>query len=244
MTLENRLFGLGRKTIIPIILAGSLALMGCNSPRHQNPVQNQEPGTTVVENFGEGLSGNVEYTVCGLDSNSYVKYIDTWENGAGFKRHQNTTAVNPYCDIFEVPITGGTNTLEAQAVDSQNLADPTPAVNEFYSPTEEEARAVIEGILGDNGYTVDCDIPIDPNTYCMDRPVSTGEGFIENVDFKLKRSNETIAIVEYIGENDDPIKELEEKQILDDTPVPNLYLRRLPLDEIEKRFNGFADNYL
>jgi hypothetical protein len=239
MTLENRLFGLGRKTIIPIILAGSLALMGCNSPRHQNPVQNQEPGTTVVENFGEGLSGNVEYTVCGLDSNSYVKYIDTWENGAGFKRHQNTTAVNPYCDIFEVPIIEGANTLEAQAVDNQNLADSTPFVNEFYSPTEEEARAVIDNLLIQRGYPQGPQNPAIPYFekdslfYVDSTPITP--------DYAVKDESGVVKVFLNLGYEDrqNAIDDMDE---ISRTAIPQNTYIGLPTDEVILRLNTFLDS--
>jgi len=78
----------------------------------------------------------------------------------------------------------------------------------------------------------------------FERDVLLSLGALESflVDFLIIKNNDTDAVVNYVGYKRDLSEELANQGALDTFGIPNLYLFRLPDDEIKSRLNAFIDN--
>lgn len=274
MAIEKKVINTGKKILVGALITGALAFGGCRGDREENPpvvpnpptnpfptpypdpspvpipddpdpTSNDAPQTTIIRDFGTGLSGEVDYTFCGADPDQgdYINYINTNVNGF-FWKYISPGKYNPYCVTASFPIVDGTNSAQATASDSNGMDDLVGATDSFYSPTEEEAREKIDELLVAEGFSYDVTCPATPHTYCNDSPfLVIGQGMI-NTDFLLRRGDNSTAFIEYIGHGDDETIELSEKQKLDGGLLPNLYMNKLPLDEVTSFFDNFANVHL
>ncbi len=191
--------------------------------------KNQAPTLEIGVGFGDGLTGKVTYLVTGTDPDGTVSELRARYNGGAWEIYSNGTS-------FQKDIIPGTNSLEAYAVDDKG-AQSQIVTRSFVSPTEEEARGVIDerlntlpngGITKDSNYTAPQDgINAIMADYAVEPLPSVPSGDV---------------IIEYVSSTDDLTQELNDKQYLDSYGVPNLYLGRLPISEIESRLNAWIDN--
>jgi len=193
---------------------------------------NQAPETTITKSFGDGLSGIVNYLVCGTDSDGYVSFTETSENLNDFLQHENTSQSNPHCISLDVTIVEGTNSLEARAYDNEGLRDPTIASVGFYSPTEEGARAVIDGILADRGYVEGVD-------YEKDK-IYGADGILITSDYFFTRTDGTRVVINYGGHQDDLNTEINNYATLENAGIPQFTKIRVEIDGDE--LGSWLDN--
>jgi hypothetical protein len=202
------------------------------------PPVNQSPITTITRNFGNGLTGTVDYTITANDPDGYVGTLDFLLNGNQHFVGSNPTGINPATVKFSVPIISGTNDFQASATDNLGLWSGT-SDSTFYSPTEAEARAKIEEILDArkaNGefseYFID-----DTTLYQCGGTYKTIK-----VDYRIVTKDNHSRIINYISSADNPDTELENKTHLDKCNTDaSLYMRLLPNSEVNSRTNNFIE---
>jgi len=189
------------------------------------PTPNEAPNTHITKEFPD--DGNVEYTFPGTDD-VCVDYIKVKINNGGYQNFSNNSSVS-------VPIIEGNNTVEAIAYDNKGEADPTPATYSFNSPTEYEARTLIDTLLDSKGINLE-DIDKDVILYSWGNIL---------VDYLITK-NEKPTVVNYIGHQNNLKEELNNKRVLDGLtgkpPLPNLYIPRFPESKITEDINEFIDN--
>ncbi|MBI4116986.1 hypothetical protein HY449_04560 [Candidatus Pacearchaeota archaeon] len=251
--LISRLGNAGRRIAVVASLAGALAVAGCGELERQACLsnnfrdlekpkgkiaevldcekKNQAPSLEIGTDFGKGLSGKVDYLVSGEDSDGTISEVRVRFNNGSWEIYSNGTS-------FQKDIVPGANSLEAYAVDNKGAQSPI-VTRSFESPTETEARAKIEEILNLrlNMY----------QEYLIEDVYSAPQDGINTilVDYNIETFNpppKHDAIIGYISPTDSLNTELSNKQYLDGYSVPNLYLARLPLSEIESRLNSWIDN--
>ncbi len=225
MGLEKRIFNIGKNVVVSTALIGMLALGACG--KDKNPPVNQAPGITITMDFKKGLSGKVDYEVCGTDD-GYVNHIETWENGK-YSKHINHERKKLFCVYPSPSIIQGTNTFDVLA--SDNDGDVSEFLtSDFYSPTEAEGRIAILNAILQNEYSDDGEI---------EENSSTTGGFF--VDYSILRERHSIKAgwIEFVSSKENLTQKLADKQYLDDNSEPNIYLARLPLTEIEMRVDNF-----
>ncbi len=211
------------KSLLAILLSLSTVMpFNCDKPVPKN----EAPDTEITSRqFND--KGEVEYGFLGTDSESYVDHISVSFNGGNYQNFSNNSLVS-------VPIREGSNTAEATAYDDEGKADPTPAIDTFISPTEEQARTLIDNILSGRSGTY--------GSLEEDVLVSIGASDNFYIDYLIKRDNKPDAMVNYVEHGEDLGKELLNKQQLDLYGIPNLYLIRVPESEINLKLNDFIDN--
>ncbi len=192
-----------------------------------------KPIADVGVNFGNGYSGKVTYLLTGSCEYGNVSRVSASLNGHDYKDFENGTSIS-------IPIELGTNTINVVAYDEKGMASE-PFVYSFESPTEAEAREVIEGVLEarndkHTGYLIgetDYVAPTDPSP----------DNF-HTIDYNIDIGNlaDGDAIIEYVSHTDDLSQENLDRQYLNSYGVPNRYLTRLPLEEIDSRLNDWIDN--
>ena len=234
MTIEKKLKNFGKRAVIGTVLAGSLVLTGCgifdkDDPKPQ-PHVNQAPQITLGVSFGDGLSGEVDYTVCGDDNDGNINYLEVWTNG-NYSKQLNLSQENPFCVYPSPGIIQGTNTLESIATDDDG-AESSLKTENFYSPTEAEAREVIDQVLADKEYVEGFDFERD-KTYIVN-----GRNIIS--DYFFTRTDGTRVVVNNIGHVDDLITGQEDVVYLNNAGIPQFTRARTPLSG--KEIGSFLDN--
>ncbi len=121
-----------------------------------NPPINQSPETTINAIVN---GDNLDYIVCGTDSDGHVSHISLLTNGV-ISQENNPTTANPYCFDFSKPIIPGDNTLVATATDNDALTDPTGATFLYnqvppgnQEPVTTVTRSFNDGFSGEVDYT-------------------------------------------------------------------------------------------
>ena len=257
-TLASKLMNAGRKIAIGASLLGALAgcgelerqaclsnnfrdfekpkgeiaeVLDCSKSEKADPYVNQIPTASLGMDFGDGLSGKVTYLVAGTDSDGTITEARARFNGGAWEIYSNGTS-------FQKDIAPGANSLEAYAVDDKG-AQSLIVTREFVSPTEAEARERIDSELQKRGYVEN--FSGTPGTFYKDALFSTGYGNLTG-DYLLFRSNGAASVIEYVSDTDNLTIKLNEKGMLDQGGNPNRYFLKLPLNEVIRRFNTWADN--
>lgn len=246
MKLENKLIRNITRTIVrfPLVLLVSASIvmpLSCSPtpPKNDTPSQvtngenetpdspviiNEAPDTQITRTFDD--DGTVTYTLSGTDDDS-VDYISVRINDGDWEDF--------YDDNISVsaPIIKGNNTIEARAYDDEGQKDETPAMGFFVSPTEEEARKLMEEIIEELG-----------GYYALqeDALLSLGADKSFYVDYLIKRKDKQDVVVNYVGHEDDLEEELNNRRVLDMYEIPNLYFVRIPETEINSKLRDFIDN--
>ncbi|MBI2043215.1 hypothetical protein HYT25_02395 [Candidatus Pacearchaeota archaeon] len=188
------------------------------------PVNHAPTAFLSEPDFGDGLSGTYFVTVGGDDEDGDGIEVYARFNGEEWNFYDNGQTI-------ERPIVEGQNTIESKVIDEFGNESEI-VMKSFYSPTEEEAREKIEEILNatSNGGIIEDDnfrntgIMVD---YAIEPQPSVPSGDV---------------IIEYIGENDNLTQEMNDKEYFDANNIPNLYMNKLPVTEIELRVNKFIQD--
>ena len=206
-------------------------------------VDTTAPVIEITRNFGDGLSGTVEYTISASDSYRTAEIGVRLNNNANAQVFQNPNPTKNYQVSVTTPIVEGSNLIDATAMDGNgNLSSST---NGFDSPTETGARAEIEGILNARadayqGYQRDANagVSIPQGSSCY-----PGISKIFLVDYVITRLDGTGAIIDFISHTDNKADELENKALLDcNNYTRKKFVAYLPLDDLETGINAFIDN--
>lgn len=214
--MTNLIKKLGRgviRTISPFIIG--LMLYGCPSPIPEPPEsENKAPDTKITTEFQD--DGTVKYTFSGIDPDGSIDYISTKINGGFYGDVPNNSS------IF-VPIIEGNNTADAIAYDNEGASDKSPATDSFISPTEEEASNLIESTLNPSTYNL-----LEKNIL-----ISVGEEDSFYGNTRIKKLNNTDAIIDYMGTNGN---------LLTDYGIPNICPKRTSIEELERKVLEFQNN--
>ncbi len=202
--------------IIKSLVSGSSC---CTDPPTPPPPEDNPPETAITREFTP--DGLAELTVSGTDPDGdAIERVDVKLNNTGdYWSYDNNSKIL-------VPVAIGDNSAEAIAY-AKGLADPTPAIDFFTCPTDEQAKTSVGDSLSQRSNTYNS---LKPN-YSM----TLGESepsFI--VDYLIKKYDGTDAVVNYNHEG-------LEKELLDSYGIPNINLPRLPDDERNVRLNAFID---
>ena len=216
---------LTRGIILPLITIGVMEFIsGCildpNSGKEQSP--NSLPNTSISKFFQD--DGKIKYTFSGNDSDGSIRKIEYRVNYGSFK-----SVVNNSVRVFD--IVKGRNSIEAIAYDEEGAKDLTPARYSFDSPTNDVAVEKIESILEANSSKFD--------SYEKRKKIAMGSWRDFHVDFLVVKKDGTDTILHYVSHNNNLANELLIKEELDLYGIPNLYLVRLPLNEINSRVKSF-----
>ena len=178
------------------------------------------PDTFINKKFED--KGEVEYTFFGTN------------NPASIELNINESEHQPVYsgDNLLVPIIKGENTIKATAHNFWG-DDPTPAEDSFYSPTQEKAEEVMDGIF--EGRVGDYSSLEKKALICL----GASDDFL--VDYLVRKDDDTDAIINYVGYDKDLEEEYSNKGLLDMYGIPNLYIFRVPEDEISSRLNDFIN---
>ncbi len=223
--------GLRQRILLPALVSlfSIFPASSCNSPPTTPPppppVVNRAPDTEIIHSFGE--YGTITYTFSGRDTDGSISRISVKINSLASR----DVGLN---SSLEVSIIEGANRAEATAHDNEDLADPTPAVYSFVSPTETQARDLISRILGERA-----------STYRrLERDVLLSLGAIENfyVDFLATTNDGTDAVICYVGHTENSGVQRANSEYLSLIGVPNRYFFRLPEIEITSRLTTFINN--
>ena len=120
-----------------------------------------------------------------------------------------------------------------------NIPDPTPAEDSFYSPTDGEAKEIIDGVFLERGYTfLDSGVNLLEKSFRKNARFSFGSGDDFTFDYWGRGMGDFV--VEYVGYEEDALKNARQiKPILDEFGFPNLFLYRLPEEEIRTSLELF-----
>ncbi len=252
MTLIKRLKNFGEKALIGTLIGSALALGACgkkDSPAYIPPATCQNPDQNLPETFWVE-----DYSFQDLTTGRYeIPVYSNPEQDVKIKPVVNEvewTLVSSGT-LLDIPIIQGVNTLEAIAYNEcTGKEDPTPAefpniAKGFYSPTENEARTLlIDGILQSRGYVEGVDYDKDF--------VMRINGVDILVDYRFKNpDSSTKGVVNYVSHSNNLQIENNNKNLLDNASIPNLYLARVPipnpenpqmdLDLVTGNVNNFLD---
>jgi hypothetical protein len=192
-----------------------LSCFGCSDTGSDPDTdENQAPETEITTQFKEE-DGTVNYTVKGTDSDGSIDYITVNTNG-NYQTVPNNSTIN-------VSVIEGNNTITATACDNEGKADPTPATETNYSPTEQEASNLIAQTLNPSTY----------NKLDKDVSVALGDNPLFVVNAAIRKLNDTDAVIDYLGTH---------KDLLTLYGIPNISINRTSMSEIERKVLEFQDN--
>lgn len=211
------------KLLLSILLSLSIVTpFNCKPPAPNPSTRNEAPDTQITKKFKDG---EVEYNLSGRDDGS-VDSISARFNSGNYQNFSNGSLVL-------VPIISGANTVEARAYDDEGKVDPTPAIDTFISPTEEQARTLIDNIFSGRSGTY--------SSLEKDVLVSLGDSNFY-VDYLIKRDGKPDVHIDYVGYTEELEEKLSNKEQSNLYGIPNLYLIRIPESEINLKLNDFIDN--
>ena len=202
-------------------------------PDDPNSGENDAPETAILRSFGDGLSGDFYLTFCGADPDQgdYINYIDTIVNG-DFLKYISPDKYNPYCETDSIPIQAGTNSSQAISSDNNGL-EGIVATDSFVSPTEAQAREVIDQVLADKGY-------VEGIHYEKDRIMHLSEDVLVDYRFLCSDGLGTKGIFENVSHTENLNTELYQKQVLESESYNPLYLVYLPEEELIPRIDAYT----
>ncbi len=228
MTIE-KLVKYGKRTLVTGLASAMIFAAGCadDAPKKKNnPPVNQAPVVEITTNFGNGYNGNVEYCFNATDSDGTVSQIYASYNESGIDFVQNGECrTQPI--VYGIP-----NNVSAYAEDDKGMVSET-VYKEFTPATEAEARDIILGMIpADNG---GIDFTTSPGQveYLQNGPSGV------YADFVIERPLGDSVVVEYIGEADNPIQEMNDKAYFEGQNIPYILMRGLPPEELTDRTNKF-----
>jgi hypothetical protein len=177
------------------------------------------PDTFIDKEFED--KGKVKYTFSGTNDTKSIAIIINGLEGSVY-----------HGDEIPSSIIEGNNIVEATAHNFWG-DDPTSAEDSFYSPTQEEAEEIIDGIFEERvgDYT-----SLEKKALIC---LGASDDFL--VDYLVRKNDNTDAIVNYIGYGKNLEEELANSELLGLYGIQNLYIIRVPEDEIRLRLNDFID---
>ncbi len=168
-------------------------------------------------------------------NNGNVRYLFTTINSDGVRVDANGRKFEGE-EVF-IPIVEGVNSIEATAY-NQWGEDKTPSEDSFYSPNEEEAREIMEGVFAGRGYQF-----LEKGESLVDK------SFRGDVRFSFGAEDDFIFdywgrglrdfVINYVGPEDDREKTIRAQSILNEYGFPNLFLYGFPEEEIKSRLETF-----
>ena len=204
-------------------------------PQPPEQPTNQIPTASIGMDFGDGLTGKVNYLLAGTDTDGtvgdvYARKNSTPTNSTPWERYSNGEAI-------QVPIIQGDNSLEIYAVDDKG-AESEHVTRGFYSPVDKitEVRPVIRQVLTNKINYVQFS---EGATYDLNETES-----VPDIDFLIEREPGKYSAVIYASHPDDLDLKKQATNTLRENEVPTLLLVRTPNDFTENSVLYFADqNY-
>lgn len=223
----------GKKAIAGLVAPMAIAvLVGC-APENAEDKPKSYPAAQIQANFGDGLSGKVNYEICGEIPFNQINYT---LNGVPYAISFNDLEMvdngnSSRCFYREMDIVDGENSVTA-------VADENPNVEEqgsysFKPATEEEARESIKNVLLQKGNYVGFE---------EGTTIEIGGIGVFDADFLIEPISGKYSIINYGNGSEDLISKIQEAQTLRDNGVPVLLLSKTPSPFNESETGKFADN--
>ncbi len=214
---------LTRRDFSKALITTSLAtLVGCDGDEERI---NKIPNVSIVRDFNKN-NGEVNYTLIGEDIDGNITEIQTKYNDEREEAHKGSNIT------FSKIITKQTNTLEAIAIDNEN-ASSARIIDKFDIPDRKEVYDLIKSLLDNNGNFAEY----------ASNPAEKLPIFLDVtpylVDFIIIRNDGRTSTISYTSVEDNLKDELSNQGALTDSFVDNIYVHRLPKEEIEKRVKEF-----
>ena len=258
MQLEKKVSGgINRRGLIKgaFGLAGALALVGCKTSKMEElgmdmidavkevgfddpAIPNQIPTASIGMDFGDGLSGKVNYLLTGTDSDGavadvYARVNNAPNNSTPWERYSNG-------DAIQVPIILGENSIESYVVDNKGVQSPI-VTRDFISPTYEntEVRPVVDNLLIQRGYP---EGPRNPAIPYFEKDSIFYVGSIPiTPDYVIKDNFGVVKTFINLGyENRQDA--IDDMNIINQTSIPQDTYIGLPTDEVQTRLNASLTN--
>lgn len=208
-----------------LITTGLATLVGCGGGGGKKKRRNKIPNVSIVRDFNKN-NGEVNYTLIGEDIDGNITEIQTKYNDEREEVHEGSNTT------FSKIISKQTNTLEAIAIDNKN-ASSARIIDKFEIPDRREAYNLIKSLLDNDGnfreYTSD---PAEKVPIFLDATPYLA-------DFIIIRNDGRTSAISYTSIEDNLDEELSNQQSLLSNFVDNIYLHRLPKEEIEKKVKEF-----
>lgn len=216
-------------------LAFAMAASGCifidarksdSSPADSAPATTY-PKTEVQANFGDGLSGKVNYEVCGEVPFNQINYTI---NGVPYTISFNDAEMVDKgslsrCFYKEEDIVDGENSMTAVADENPNLAEN--GSYKFTPATEEEARAKIDEFLNSRGYSYLSDTGIVDGSIPPKTIVSKIDRLVD-----ITRNSQGFLVINFTSYDDDFAQVKIDKQMEDNNNIENYNYAYLSSDEL------------
>ena len=214
-----------RREFSKLALIGGLTslLPACGGGGGGGP-KNKAPGISVFQSFKN--DGTVDYNIIGQDADGQVIKMDTRYNDENFELHQGNNIV------VTKPINKQANTLEIIATD--NAGGTNKLLHTLSAPTRETAYNQIKQMLDSRGGF---------QSYEAKGPAAKASFFLNNTeystDFLITRTDGRFSVINYIAFNENTLAEQINQKAIKSYYIDNLFLYKLPTDEITKRLDEF-----
>ncbi len=221
-TLTRRDFG---RLILAGLAGSAFSLTSCKKNKKRKSPLNIPPNVSILRSFKN--DGTVDYNIIGDDPDGEVIKIQSKYND------ENARMDNGGNVILTKNINKQTNRLEAIAIDNRN-AESYTKIDDFEIYSLENARNKIRQMLENaRGFKEmiynSKKIPL----YLDDKEIL--------VDFWLIRNDDRHSVINYISLEENLEDELDNKRFADSSFLDNLYLFRLPENEIIRRIQDFIN---
>lgn len=198
-------------------------LPACKSGGGSSKPKNKPPSISVFPTFKN--NGTVDYTVIGKDTDGQVVQMSTQYNDENRELYQGDNIA------VTKPINKQSNTLEVIATD--NAGGTSTFLHTLKVPTREKAFAQIKQILDSRGgflfYESDPAKKVSFN-------LNDAEYFF---DFLITRADGRSSVINYVTFNENLEAEKLNQSACNLYFIDNLYLYKLPADEITKKMDEF-----
>lgn len=219
---------LTRRDFGRLILASGLILASSckGGKKSKGGTSNIPPNVSILRSFKN--DGKVDYNLIGDDPDGEVVRIQSRYNDENARTDGGSNIV------LTKTINKQTNRLEATAIDNRN-AEGYTKVDSFEVSSRDNARNKIRGMLENAG-------GFKQMTYSPQKiPLYLEEDKEILVDFWLIRNDDRHSVINYVSLEDNLDNEINNKGFADSYFLDNLYLFRLPEDEIVKKMQDFIN---
>ncbi len=211
-----------------MITTGLAALVSSCDGGGGKKKRNKIPNISIMRDF-KNNNGEVSYTLIGEDIDGQIREIQTKYNDEREEVHKVSNIT------LSKIITKQTNTLSAISIDNKNAASGR-IIDRFEIPDRKGAYDLIKSLLDNDGnFTEYTSNPAERV------PIFLGASPYL-VDFIIIRDDSRTSTISYTSVEDNLDEELSNQQSLLSAFVDNIYLHRLPKEELEKRVKDFISS--
>lgn len=222
--------GFGKTALVGgFYLLASCGGGGGGKRKRKDPDSDSFPTVSIIRDFPN--DGTVKYTLMGHDADGQVIEIQVKYNDENVEVYRTDNIT-----IYK-PVSQKTNHLEVSVMDNEGAA--TKSEDIFEIPTKNDAydhiKQMLDNARGFSHYLSDASekVPI------YQRILQIPEDRKILVDFLITRNDERFSVINYVSLDDNLEEEIHHQKSVHGFFIDNLYLFRLPVDEITKRMQDF-----